>query len=87
MEVSIVTKHRPATYIEKGKEIKGEYITNEGVFATDDEAREYIEKRKAAKDRDDRGCTFEIEWWNLDLSRSNYDVTYKGIEETELSLE
>ena len=39
--------------------------TNEGVFANEDDAKDYIKKRKALKDRDDRGCTFNIEPWRV----------------------
>ena len=38
---------------------------NEGVFETEDLAKEYIAKRKALKDRDDKGCKFSIEPWTV----------------------
>lgn len=63
--VYIVTKSR-AVDVVVGKEktmMQTTFSTNEAVFATESEANDYIKKRKAAKDRDDRGCTFSIEPW------------------------
>lgn len=59
MEVYIVVK----TIEEKGNPIP--FNTNEAVFTTEDTAKEYIEKRKRAKDRDDKGCKFKIEPWHV----------------------
>ena len=60
MEVFIVTKTSMAT-LEGG--IKIPFSTNEGVFPDEKSANAYIAKRKAAKDRDDRGCKFAVEPW------------------------
>ncbi len=65
MEAYIVIKSRPLNlndipYLT--------YDTNEGVFATEDLAKEYIRLRKKSKDRDDRGCEFKIEPWRLQTS-------------------
>ena len=46
------------------KGMNGLYCSfNEAVFTSEKLAGEYIDLRKAAKDRDDRGCSFEIEPW------------------------
>ncbi len=47
------------------------YITiNEGVFSTEELAKEYIKKRKALKDQDDCGWTFDVETWVLESELS-----------------
>ena len=56
MEVFIVVKYRKDDYW---------HSYNEGVFASENVAKEYIKRRKAARDRDDRGCDFRIEPWSL----------------------
>lgn len=41
------------------------FTTNEAVFEKEKDARSYIVKRKALKDRDDKGCSFDIEPWQV----------------------
>ena len=62
-EVFIVVKEYPVTVVEKKQEFQAKLRLNEAVFGTEEAAREYISKRKAIKDRDDRGCEFSVEPW------------------------
>ena len=59
--VYIVTKAFPGKL--EGVETKVNITFNEGVFETEELAKEYIKARKKLKDRDDRGCKFNIEPW------------------------
>ena len=58
-EAFIVVKKTPVSV--EGRMI--DFSTNEAVFATENEANGYIRKRKALKDRDDRGSHFSVEPW------------------------
>ena len=63
----IVTKKCPCKMLDDdGKTVLDVEISiNEAVFATNDLANEYIKKRLAIKDRDDKNCTFSVEPWIL----------------------
>ena len=55
-------------YIElpvEGFDHKVSFYTVEGLFTTEKLANEYIKRRKASKDRDDRGCKFKITPWSI----------------------
>ena len=60
-EVFIVVKKSPVK-LEAGFI---DFSTNEAVFATEKEAKEYINKRRSLKDRDDKGATFGVEPWHV----------------------
>jgi len=59
--VYIVTKTLPLQV--KNPNAIVDFKTNEAVFKTEDAAKSYVEARMAHKDRDDYGCTFQIEPW------------------------
>lgn len=59
-----------AYIVTKTSKVKAEYgeldfKTNEAIFDIKAKADDYIKKRKALKDRDDKGCTFDIEPWQV----------------------
>ncbi len=66
MEVFIVIKYHKDDYCHQ---------YNEGVFTSEDIAKDYIKLRKAAKDRDDRGCNFRIEPWTLQNGVNPFNIT------------
>ena len=47
---------------------------NEAVFTTENLANDYIKKRKALKDRDDKGCTFAVEPWHVQDNLDPYKI-------------
>lgn len=61
--VYIVTKATDVFVESIGQKIA--FTTNEGVFTSEQAAKDYIKRRKAARDRDDRGCRFAVEPWNV----------------------
>ncbi len=63
-EVYIVVKNVPTEY-KINKTIPLELKFNEGVFKTEKDANDYITKRLALKDMDDKGCNFTIEPWHV----------------------
>ena len=65
MSVYIVTKNMPAVIDHNDQKIMIDISVNEAVFASEKDAETYIQQRKAANDRDDKGCTFKIEPWHV----------------------
>ena len=61
--VYIVVKESKPVQTYEGFDIS--FRTNEAVFDSEDKAKDYIKARKALKDRDDRGCKFNIEPWRV----------------------
>ncbi len=68
----VVEKYRELPV--EGFDHKVSFYTVEGLFTTEELANEYIKRRKALKDRDDRGCKFKVTPWSI---VNSLDINYK----------
>ena len=61
MEVFVVVKETPIAGSKQSLPLT--FNTNEAVFSTEDAARQYVTRRKALKDCDDRRSELKIQPW------------------------